>query len=57
MNKGSNTKIKIRRDSVHQDLEDTKPIKVAHTVGAARRLGATSQDISQDLVAGALTLL
>ncbi len=31
--------------------------KVAHTVGAARRLGATSQDISQDLVAGALTLM
>ena len=31
--------------------------KVTHTIGAARRLGATSQDISQDLTAGALTLL
>ncbi len=31
--------------------------KFSHTIGAARRLGATSQDISQDLRAGALTLL
>ncbi len=31
--------------------------KVSRTIGAARRLGATSQDISQDLTAGALTLL
>ena len=31
--------------------------KVTHTIGAARRLGATSQDISQDMAAGALTLM
>ena len=30
--------------------------KVATTIGAARRLGATSQDISMDVAAGALTL-
>lgn len=31
--------------------------KVATTVGAARRLGATSQDISLDIAAGALVLV
>ena len=31
--------------------------RVATTIGAARRLGATSQDISMDVAAGALVLL
>ena len=31
--------------------------KVATTVGGARRLGATSQDISMDVAAGAMELL
>ncbi len=31
--------------------------QVAATIGGARRLGATSQDVSQDLAAGAQTLL
>lgn len=31
--------------------------KVANTIGGARRLGATSQDISMDVAAGALVLL
>ena len=31
--------------------------RVATTIGAARRLGATSQDISMDVAVGALKLL